>query len=320
MNRVQFQTAATPCLPACDSGVVDSQPLRRSEFTTIFSIGGVGLQLTSEDPADADSVIEMRRFVSPAARGDVKVELVRDHSLSTPSTTALFDSGATWKLYRENDEFIFEFFSPVLGTSPYKQMRADASFSRARIALRGGLRRQWRVSPMEYPVCELLITNHLAQRGLGAEAHGCGLIDPNGNAFLFLGHSGAGKSTTARLWSKFRSAEILSDDRMILRLQDGKLWIYGTPWHGESIFASPLGAKVEKIFILQHGCQNAFSLIPPALAVGEVFARCFPPFHSAVGLEHTIEFLKLAVESAPCYRFEFVPDPSSISAVLGFHD
>jgi hypothetical protein len=134
---------------------------------------------------------------------------------------------------------------------------------------------------------------------------------------LFLGHSGAGKSTTARIWETFRTPEILSDDRIILRLHDGELWMYGTPWHGEAAFASPGKAKLNRIHILRHGTQNRFTSLPQVRAVGEVFARSFPPFHSPVGVERTIEFIRRVLEVVPCFEFEFLPDSSSVAAVLG---
>ena len=174
--------------------------------------------------------------------------------------------------------------------------------------------------PLEYPADELLITNYLAHHGLGVEVHGCGLIDAETGGHLFLGHSGAGKSTTTRLWKSSRNPEILSDDRIILRLHDGELWMYGTPWHGEAAFASAGKAKLGRIVILQHGERNQISRMSFSRAVGELFARCFPPFHSAAGLHSTVNFLEKTVRTVPYYEFQFVPDSSAVEMVLNFHD
>ena len=38
---------------------------------------------------------------------------------------------------------------------------------------------------------------------------------------LFVGHSGAGKSTTTRLWTAREDVEVLSDDRIIVRRDEG---------------------------------------------------------------------------------------------------
>jgi len=120
------------------------------------------------------------------------------------------------------------------------------------------------------------------------------------------------------LWKSLRNPEILSDDRVILRLHNGELWMHGTPWHGEAAFASTGKARLNRIFILQHGDKNATVAVSRSQAVGEVFARSFPPFHSRAGLTKTLEFLQRVVSLVPCYEFRFVPHRSAVEAALGF--
>lgn len=262
-------------------------------------------------------MLAFRDVASADMRSEIAVEVVWTDELRTRSASASFESGAIWRLFSSANESEFEFASPLLGPEPYKRMRADHSFRGVQIFLsRAARERCGKISPLEYPACELLITNYLACHGLGVEVHGCGLIDRETGGHLFLGHSGAGKSTTARLWEKLRAPEILSDDRIILRLHDGELWMYGTPWHGEAAFALPGKAKLRKIHILRHGTENRFSCLPQARAVGEVFARSFLPFHSPVGLERSLEFIKRALDFVPCDEFKFLPNASSVAAVL----
>src|SRR6476660_9837409 len=70
--------------------------------------------------------------------------------------------------------------------------------------------------PLEYPLDELLIMHRLTQEK-AIELHGSGIVRSNGEANLFIGHSGAGKSTTTRLWTAVEDVEVLSDDRIIVR-------------------------------------------------------------------------------------------------------
>lgn len=292
----------------------------RPPFEKSFSVGGLTLKLRGDSPEDVDGGSELRNFECDAIGSDIELSIRWVEELSTSPGERAFDSGATWRLFPSGNEFMFEFISPLLGTRPYRQLRVNREFSCAELLLGNALRGYQQASPVEYPVCELLVTNYLARHGLGIEVHGCGVIDREGGGFLFLGHSGAGKSTMARLWDAFGDVEILSDDRLILRIHDGELWMYGTPWHGEAAFAAPGKAKLKSIFILQHGRANSFSQLKSVQAIGEIFARCFPPFHSADGLEHTVEFLKEIVDLVPCYEFQFLPDQSAISSVFAFHE
>lgn len=282
-------------------------------------IGGVGIAIQGSSVNALRCRSEVDLFRVAECDADLEVAVRWAEGLNPWNGRQAFDSGAVWKVFRQENDFIFDFASDAIGRTPYKRMCADESFAAAQVILNTELLPE-DVWPMEYPADELLITNYLASQGIGVEVHGCGLIDSEAGGLLFLGHSGAGKSTTTRLWKSLRDPEILSDDRIILRLHDGELWMYGTPWHGEVAFASAASARLNKIFILQHGERNQMVEMPGSRAVGEMFARCFPPFHSAAGLERTAGFLNRVVDAVPCYEFQFVPDRSAMQSVLDFHD
>lgn len=54
-------------------------------------------------------------------------------------------------------------------------------------------------------------------------------------AFLFLGSSGTGKSTHSTLWLRnFPGARLLNDDNPAIRIRDGRVLAYGTPWSGKT--------------------------------------------------------------------------------------
>jgi hypothetical protein len=303
---------------AIGSRIATARPARLHQ--ACVRIGGLSLALSGASSDDVRLSRESEVFQNCDENPDIEVQIEWVEKLQRGRGNPVFDSGALWTLFRYGREFVFDFTSPAFGPLPYKRLRTSTEFRSAQLILsRDALRNYRAIFPLEYPADELLITNYLAS-GVGVEVHGCGLVDRESGGHLFLGHSGSGKSTTACLWETFRAPEILSDDRIILRLHGGELWMYGTPWHGKAAFASQGKAKLNRIQILRHGNNNRFSAISQARAVGEVFARSFPPFHSAAGLERTVEFIKRALDLVPCYEFEFTPDGNSVAAVLAFHD
>src|SRR5579864_6292080 len=318
MNHAQVELAPIP-IPAPSSAPGQFVEIAPITAATV-RIGNITLQLN----APSDENISLNRALSAFSANSLSSDISLDvrwnpnlRRLENPD----FNSHAVWTFLRREVDFVFDFTRPPLGLDPYKRLRIDQDFSAGEILLNSqALQPHTPICPLEYPADELLITNYLAHRRLGVEVHGCGLIDGQTGGYLFLGHSGAGKSTTARFWQSLRGPEILSDDRIILRLHDNELWMYGTPWHGEAAFASPGKARLNRVFILQHGPENKIVTLPKARAVGELFARCFPPFHSASGLNRTIEFLNRVVETVPCYQFCFVPEISAVQAALAFHD
>ena len=153
-------------------------------------------------------------------------------------------------------------------------------------------------------------------RGRGAEVHACGMVDPSGHGHLFLGNSGAGKTTLARLCGRVEGTRVLSDDRIILRRLDSRLWMYGTPWHGDAELACPDRAPLTRIYFVRHGQGNALVGQKPAHAVGRLFACCFPLFYSAEALAFTLGFFEEVVKAVPCCELQFLPDARVADFVL----
>jgi hypothetical protein len=282
-------------------------------------IGDVSIGIDFPGPSKINLAEDLWQFeIAPPEVCDIEVSIDWVASLPDQSGRVVFDSGCVWTLHDDGQHWRFDFRTHLLGDAPYKRLKVDRAFSRAHLLLsRAQLGAADGFYPLEYPVDELLVTNWLGL-GHGVEVHGCGLIDETGG-YLFLGHSGAGKSTTTQLWNRARSPRILSDDRIILRFHENQLWMYGTPWHGEAGFASPGTARVEQIFILDHGNRNSISPLSEPRAVAELFARSFVPFHNAAGLDRTLMFLARIAERIPCYFYEFRPDESAVKTIVDFH-
>jgi hypothetical protein len=95
--------------------------------------------------------------------------------------------------------------------------------------------------------------------------------------------------------------------------------MHGTPWHGEAGFASPEKIQLRRIFVLEHGDRNEIVPLSQTQAVGELFARSFPPFHGPRPLDSTLAYLHHITESVPCYLYRFLPERSAVEKILDFH-
>jgi hypothetical protein len=280
-----------------------------------FRIGDITFALTSDDPGLKLEVQgPVRHFLVEGGEPDVRLRAAWGGSCAPATGEKLFDAGTLWQLYRQDQRYVFRFGAPGFGPEPYKTASFNAEFTCGEICLRGGcFRSNEPVYPLEYPLDELLMVNLLAQ-GRGVEVHGCGVADSDGAGYLFLGQSGAGKSTVGRFWSQ-AGAVVLSDDRIILRMRDGRLWMYGTPWHGEAELASARRTAVERIFFLGRGEKNEMVPLADADAVARLMACSFVPFHSRSGLDFTLAFLQQVTRAVPCMEFRFLPDGRVVEAV-----
>jgi hypothetical protein len=249
-------------------------------------------------------------FLSDArdAQPDFTVNVRRLERYEPPRGEALFDSGLVWSLHRDGEALRIECRSPLFGPTPYKYAVVDQALTHAEVFVTK------LIDPLEFPLGELLFNALLAQRG-AIEVHACGVIE-HGQGTVFLGNSGDGKTTTARLWQQAKAdAELVSDDRIILRPHDGAWWMYGTPWHGEAEICSPSRAPLRRIFALDKATSNAVTPLSPAHAAARILACAFPPFHDPQGMQTFLAIAANLATAVPAARLSFVNDPSAVAFV-----
>jgi hypothetical protein len=320
-------------------------------------IGAVSLMIEAEQIEDVALATTLEPFRDEITIPDIKLRVCRSERLDQPTQSAVFDSGSVWRLFEDCGSFHFDFQSSVFGELPYKRLVIDQRFCSAHLFLNQQcLDRMGSFAPLDYPLDELLIMHRLTQEK-AIELHGAGIVRSDGVGNLFVGHSGAGKSTTTRLWTECEEVEVLSDDRIIVRRDEGttpdrrtdtsaedvgilrlhersaspithsaqndkkrKIRMYGTPWHGEAMYASPNSAPLARIFVLEHGYGNVLTPLSPSQAVAELFARSFVPFHKHEYVESALEFLQELVDAVPVYRYAFEPDQRAVKKILNLHD
>jgi hypothetical protein len=269
---------------------------------------GMAVALDPEQEAFAISYVDEKAC-------DVELDVCWADGLQAPESSPAFISGGLWSAFTDSTGTKFYFSSPALGSAPYKAAWFDPAFQRGHVVLnRSCFRANDAIFPLEYPIDELAMMHRLAL-GDGVELHALGLVDQDGRGYLFLGHSGAGKSTTARLWMTEPGVKLLSDDRIILRKQEGKFWMYGTPWHGDAGVASPASAPLSSIFLLEQAPQNQISPLAPGKAAAELFARAFVPHYLQEGIQFSLSFFDALARSIPCSIFRFAPTDSAVEAI-----
>jgi len=250
------------------------------------------------------------RFLVTPAFADVHLD-VRIGIPPSTSSPPLFDSGAVWRMHRDDAGYRIECRAEPFGESPYKVAIFNDDFTRGTIHLRDDVAF---LNPLDYPLDEVLIA-HLLGRGRGVELHSCGVIDGDGNGRLFVGVSGAGKTTTARLWSEHASG-IVSDDRVVVRVIDGSMWMFGTPWHGEAELSLPGGVPLAGVYLLAQSTTNELRELPRAEAVARLFGCTFPPFYDERAVDFTLAFLEQLAQNVPVRELRFTRDPEAVAVVL----
>ena len=190
---------------------------------------------------------------------------------------------------------------------------------------RGDFRAEWeparrtgtiRQSANPYSIDAVLRIVHtlvLAQEG-GFLMHAASAIR-NGNAFLFAGVSGAGKTTISRLAPP--DVTLLTDEisyvrkdvRKGVQKQDFSYVAYGTPFTGElAKLGENVSAPISAFYLLAQGPENRIDPVAPGQAVRELLANVLFFAEDQELVQRSFHAACEFVSRVPVSRLTFVPD------------
>ncbi|PWH17218.1 MAG: hypothetical protein DDG59_08245 [Anaerolineae bacterium] len=147
----------------------------------------------------------------------------------------------------------------------------------------------------------------------GLMMHAAG-VERDGKGYLFLGYSGAGKTTTAR---NAPVGSVLNDDLLVIYAIEGRWYAAATPFYNPTQNRPhPGSAPIAKLSYLVKDQKVYLEEVPQAQALAEVVA-CVPvltvePFYLREILERSRQLLK----AVPYYHLHLLPDSSYWSVLL----
>lgn len=129
-------------------------------------------------------------------------------------------------------------------------------------------------------------------------------------AVLFLGESGTGKSTHTRLWREhIPGATLLNDDSPIVRVEDGRVWVYGSAWSGKTPCYKNERYELQGCVRLSQALYNEIKKLSILQSYGALHPSCAPEFAYDEYLYDGMSLVIGQVLSAvPCYHLACLPD------------
>jgi len=210
-----------------------------------------------------------------------------------------------WKIYRNNRSWIYRGESSDENESYLNRVMifndnhtSGVIYNNGKdLFLKGGLD-----SLTLFRTDQFLLARILADRQ-GCILHSSGAVI-KGQGLAFVGHSGAGKSTTLQILNE--KAEMLSDDRNIIRRLPEGFRIYSTWSNRKASTGLAASAPLNAILFLAKSKQNRLVPIEDRKEILIRLAACLAkPLLTADWWEKSLSLIEQIAREIPCYEMEF---------------
>jgi len=292
-----------------------------SVFTKNYRIGEVTIEVVSELP------ITKKTFHSKFNAFEITTpsldKMVIEHRFGWKEDTIdtldndNFYINAAWKIIKKDNQIIYKWINPYPPPNYIlRKVVADKEHTRIIIYNDNYLENKYLEGNLSslsmFPTDQVLIGAHLGYKQ-GCIIHSLG-INMDESGILFIGHSDAGKSTMASIVQ--RNAEILCDDRNIIRKTSNGYQLYGTWSHGDVKDISPNSCRLKAIFFLEKSSINAIEPITDKKTfVTKLIACLIRPISTSDWWNNSLDLLTDLSKSVPAYNLKFNKDPEIINLI-----
>ncbi|MCM1568682.1 MAG: PqqD family protein [Roseburia sp.] len=207
----------------------------------------------------------------------------------------ILDTKETYILLPRNSKYVYEIHTSKDGRTARLYFKYDAAKADCLGEVFQAIRFAFLVAAGQNGLCVI---------------HSASLLH-RGKAWLFSGHSGAGKSTHTNLWHQQFGTPLLNGDLNMIGLEDGAPICYGLPWCGTSgIFTNhnyPLGG----IVFLKQAPENSVQKLSPDREILYLCQRLITPGWTEEQLTRNLALSASLAEKIGIYRLCCTKEPAA---------
>ena len=248
---------------------------------------------------------------------DLRITVRMDPPPPARELRLLGEVSTHWHLYEDGDLYRLEVMDRV-SLKPKQIVMFDKTWSEAAVHVipltyraPKRLRSGWVLCDLMEPLVQWWLSSWLALRDKGMVFHASAVAFEN-QGLIFIGESGAGKTTLARLCSQEKDATVLNDERIVL-WRDGPGWrVGGTPWHGELAKASAETAGLARVCLLKKAPFERFTPRSGVSFMMEIVQQAFLPVWSAEAMNRSLELIERLLHEVPSGELQFRKDPQVV--------
>ena len=138
------------------------------------------------------------------------------------------------------------------------------------------------------------------------------VIAVDGEGYLFTAKSGTGKSTHTFLWRREfgERAEMINDDKPLLKIKENEILACGTPWNGKHRLGCNKIVPLKAICILERDTQNHIERISGTDALPMLMQQSFRTGTPA-GMMRLLDMLEQIMDKTNIYHLGCNMDPEA---------
>ena len=272
-----------------------------------YQLGGITIQVTTDFSITETTFSEKFKPFQVEEPGDEVLSLRLISKVPELQDLRLGKEiyrSAPWAIYQQRDSWIYQgIMDGVNNDDPYAIAIANEDHSDIIICRRAQFFTDNMVEALTTFQSDLiLIARYLVGRQ-GMIMHSAGMV-LNGTGLLFVGHSGAGKSTMLKLLRG--EGEILCDDRIIIRKTPEGFRIHGTWSHGELPDISPNNAPLKAILFLEQARTTELTQLENKREMlAKINSHVIKPLITRDWWEKILDLSGEIVNTVPIYRLKF---------------
>lgn len=140
-------------------------------------------------------------------------------------------------------------------------------------------------------------------------------ISCKGRGILFMAPSGGGKSTQAKLWKRYREAEIVCNDRTLIKRQEEGWKTYGYPIDGSEPVRSSQVNSLGGVVLLKKGAENNVQELEYGKAISLLIRQVVMDCWSSAARSGAMEMLISLLKEIPVFLLTCTPDECAVTVL-----
>ena len=219
----------------------------------------------------------------------------------------VFDTGNGETVVDKLDNGGYQYIIKDSGHRPCCLLITDKDFCKCRCALNG----TYNMRSFGLNNALMLIFAFAGSRKQTVLIH-ASLVRQNGYGYAFIAKSGTGKSTQVSMWLRhLPDCDMMNDDNPIVRIEEGKPYVYGSPWSGKTPCYRDVKAPLGAITRIDRATVNSVERQKPIEAFASLLPACSNMRWDEPIFNDICNTVTRLVETTPIYTLHCLPDKES---------